>query len=489
MADEKKNIANKATGGLFWTFMERFCAEAVSFVVSIILARLLLPDDYGAVAMVQVFISLANTFVSSGLGTSLVQKKNADNIDFSSAFYFNIAFSLCLYSILFIIAPFVANFYDMPVLRPVLRVLGIRIILASINSIQQAYVAKHMMFKKFFWATFIGTAGAALIGILLAYGGFGVWALVAQYLFNATVDTIVLWFTVKWRPDFVFQWNRLKRLINFGWKVLANSLVITLYDNLRSLIIGKKYSSSDLGFYTKGTSFPKLIVNNINTAVGKVLLPTLSLLQDDYISFKQAMRRAIRTSSFIMLPLMMGLFTIAPHIVSLLLTDKWLPCVPYLRIACIYFAFFPITTVDNQALNAVGKSGIALKLTFVKRGIGIVLILISMNIGIWALAFTDVIVTLLALIIGGYSNRIFFKYNIKEQLLDLGTSFFGAIIMSVGIGVVDHFICQIISSNVIIIISDVIVGGVIYCVCSFTFNRDDTMYVWKRLRNFRRVIS
>lgn len=299
-----------------WRFAERCGAQLVTFIVSIVLARLLAPEDYGVIALVTVFTTILQVFIDSGLGTALIQKKNADDLDFSSVFYFNLIVCLALYGAMFLAAPFIARFYNNPIYVPLVRVLSLTLIISGVKGIQQSYVSKHMLFKRFF-STLGGTLVSAFVGISLAYAGFGVWALVAQYLCNTAIDTMILWITVPWRPKFIFSWSRLKGLLSYGWKLLASSLLDTGYSNLRSLLIGKIYSSSDLAFYNQGDKFPNVIVSNINTSIDSVLLPTMSDVQDNHIAVKNMTRRAIMTSIYIMAPLMMGLAFCAEPIVRL----------------------------------------------------------------------------------------------------------------------------------------------------------------------------
>lgn len=269
-------VKNSILKNFIWRFAERCGAQLVTFIVSIVLARILAPEDYGTIALVTVFTTILQVFVDSGLGTALIQKKDADDLDFSSVFYFNFAVCLILYLGMFIAAPFIAKFYNDVSLTPVVRVISLTIVMSGIKGIQQAYVSRHMMFKRFFFSTIGGTIFSAFFGIALAYAGFGVWALVAQQLSNTVIDTLILWLTVKWRPKLMFSWTRLKGLLKFGWKLLVSALLDTGYSNLRNLIIGKMYSSSDLAFYNQADKFPKVIVTNINTSIDSVLLPTMS---------------------------------------------------------------------------------------------------------------------------------------------------------------------------------------------------------------------
>ena len=339
-----------------WRFAERCGAQLVTFIVSIVLARILAPEDYGTIALITVFTTILQVFVDSGLGTALIQKKNADDMDFSSVFYFNFIVCIILYICMFFSAPFISKFYNDNSLTPVIRVISLTIVISGVKGIQQAYVSKYMMFKRFFFSTIGGTIFSAILGIILAYEGCGVWALVAQQLSNTAIDTLILWLTVKWRPKRIFSWKRLKALLSFGWKLLLSSLLDTCYSNLRNLIIGKLYSSADLAFYNQGDKFPKVIVTNVNTSIDSVLLPTMSGAQDNRERVKNMTRRAIKTSTYIMAPFMMGLAFCAEPIVRLVLTDKWLPCVVFLRIFCITYMFWPVHTANLNAINAMGRS-------------------------------------------------------------------------------------------------------------------------------------
>ena len=456
----ESSLKSKVFSGLFWKFGERIAAQLISLIVSIILARLLLPADYGAVALVMVFITIANVFVSSGFGNALIQKKDADNLDFSSVFYINIALSLVLYAIIFICAPFIAQFYDMEILSPALRVLGIRIPIAAINTVQQAYVSRNMLFKRFFWSTLFGTLASGVVGVVMAYHGFGVWALVAQYLVNTSVDTIVLWFTVRWRPNLAFSWKRAKSLLSFGWKILVSGLIDTGYNQLRSLVIGKMYTSSDLAYYNQGDKYPSLIVVNINTSISSVLFPAMSQHQDNREKVKQITRRAIQVSSYVMWPLMLGLAVVAEPLVSLVLTDKWLPCVPYLRVFCFTYGLWPIHTSNLQALNAIGRSDLFLKLEIIKKTMGIIALLISMQFGPLAMARSLIITGIISTIINSAPNRKLLNYSYFEQMKDLLPSLGLSIVMAVII----YPISLLGLSDFLTIVLQVALGIIIYVI-------------------------
>ncbi len=295
---EGHNSPKSLVNNFVWRFLERTGAQGVTFLVQIILARILDPEVYGTIALVTVFTTIMQVFIDSGLGNALIQKQDADDLDFSSVFYFNMIMCCFLYLLMFFSAPYISAFYNNTELTPVIRVLSLILIISGVKNVQQAYVSRTMQFKRFFFATIGGTIGAAVVGIILACCGFGVWALVVQQLFNTMVDTLILWITVKWRPKMMFSFKRLKKLFSYGWKLLASSLLNTIYTDIRQIIIGKLYTSKDLAFYNRGQQLPKLITNNINASIDSVLLPSMSQVQDNRERVRAMTRCAIKTSTY-----------------------------------------------------------------------------------------------------------------------------------------------------------------------------------------------
>ena len=364
---EESQIRTKTLSNMIWRFAERCGAQGVAFVVSIVLARLLTPTEYGTVALITVFTAIFQVFVDSGMGSALIQKKDADQLDFSTVFYFNVFMCLVVYAILFLAAPLIARFYGDPSLKSMTRVVGLTIVIAGLKNIQQSYVSRHLLFKKFFFSTLIGTITAGVVGIAMAYLGFGAWAVVAQHIVNTLIDTIVLYITVKWRPTKEFSVKRLKGLFGFGWKLLASSLLDTVYNNLRSLVIGKLYSSADLAYYNKGKQIPYVVITNINNSIDSVLLPVMAREQEHIERVKAMLRRSIKTSTYIMAPIMVGISFTAEPLIRLLLTEKWLPSVFFLRIFCITYMVYPIHTANLNAIKAMGRSDLFLKLEIIKK--------------------------------------------------------------------------------------------------------------------------
>ena len=477
---QNKNVISN----LIWRFAERCGAQLVTFIVSVVLARILAPEDYGQIALITVFTTIMQVFVDSGLGTALIQKKDADDLDFSSVFYFNFALCLILYAVMFVAAPFIAGFYDDNTLIPIIRVISLTIVISGVKGIQQSYVSRNMLFKKFFYSTLGGTIFSAFIGIALAYAGFGVWAIVAQQLSNTTIDTLILWLTVKWRPKKMFSWRRLKGLLSFGWKMLASALLDTFYNNIRSLVIGKMYSSSDLAYYDQGKKFPNVIVSNINVSIDSVLLPTMASAQDDKLRVKSMMRRAIKTSTYIMAPLMMGLAFCTEPIVRLVLTDKWLPCVPFLRIFCITYMFYPIHTTNLNAIKAMGRSDLFLKLEIAKKIVGMILLLSTMWFGVMAMAYSLLVSSVLSQIINSWPNRKLLDYGYLEQLKDI----LPGIILAVFMGFCVNLVSLLDLSNIVTLLIQIPLGAVIYIVSSALLHLESFKYLIDMIRPMTRKI-
>lgn len=426
------NNKDKVVSGLFWKFMERIFAQGTSMLVTIVLARMLMPEAYGIVAMVMVFINIANVFVTGGFSSALIQKKDATETDFSTLFYCSLAIACIIYGVLFCCAPVIARFYNTPELTLVLRVFSIRIIFTSYNSIQHAYVARHMIFKKFFFSTSIGTLISGVVGIGLALNGAGVWALVAQYLTNTIVDTMVLAFTIRWRPHLVFSFDSAKNLMRFGWKLLAANLIGTLYGNLRSLLIGKFYTSADLAYYNKGKNFPDLIINNVVTSISSVLFPAMSNAGGDAAVVKTMARRSLKTISYVVFPMMLGMALVARPFIIVLLTEKWEESVIYMQLICLYSAFHTITDANLQAINAMGRSDIVLKLEFIKKPVGLLMILVALPFGVTAVAASLPVNALFTMLVNMQPNRKLLNYTNREQFLDLLPS----VILSICMGIV-----------------------------------------------------
>ena len=477
MGTEKKILTN-----FIWRFAERCGSQIVTFVVSVVLARILAPSDYGTITLVTVFTTILQVFVDSGLGTALVQKKDADDLDFSSVFYVNCALCLVLYLGMFAAAPLIAKFYENTELVPIIRVISLTVVVSGLKNVQQAYVSRNMQFKRFFYSSIGGVVFSAVLGIALAKAGCGVWALVAQQLSNVAINTAILWITVKWRPKKMFSRERLKGLLSFGWKLLVSALLDTGYSTLRNLIIGKVYSTADLAYYDQGDKFPKVIVTNINTSIDSVLLPSMSSEQDDRERVKNMTRRAIKTSTYIMAPLMMGLAFCAEPVVTLVLTEKWLPCVPFLRIFCITYMFWPVHTANLNAIKAMGHSDWFLKLEIIKAVFCLAALLATVNFGVTAIAYSALFTSAASQIINAWPNKKLLGYGYLEQVRD----FAPGILLAVAMGVCVYFIGCIPLPTAVTLVIQVVSGAVIYFGASYVLKLEELKYLLGIVKSFRK---
>lgn len=416
--------------GFLWKFCEQVMSQIMLFVISIVLARLLTPHDYGEVALVNVFIIILSVFVTSGFSTSLIQKKEADQLDFSTIFYCSLFFSFLIYIFLFIFSPYIASFYRNKNLISVVRVLGLVLPILSINSIQQAYVARHLAFKKIFFSTTLATACSGIISIALAKLGFGVWSLVFQYIINNFLSMIVLFFQISWKPKLIFSITRAKSLLNYGWKVMVADFLGNFFAQLRSLVIGRFYSPSDLAFYNRGQQFPNLLSNNIDTTISSVLFPYMSSAANEPKKLKNIVRRSLRISSFLIMPLMFGLMVTAKPIILLLLTEKWIKAVPFMQWLCIANAFSTVTNANLQVMKASGRSDILLKIELIKKPVYLVLLFLSVKISILSVAVTMAIYSIYAAFVNIGPNKRIIGYSYTEQIKDIVPSLTLSVLMA-----------------------------------------------------------
>lgn len=462
---------------LLWKLLERFGTQGLQFIIQIILARLLLPSDYGILALVVIFITIANVFVQSGLSTSLIQKKVVDQVDYSSVLYISLGIAGILYCLLYFTAPLIGVFYDNDSLVLVLRVLALTLFPGAFNSIQNAIVSRTMQFKRLFYSSVGAGIVSGIVGIYLAYHDFGIWALVFQQLSNQLCITLILWFTVKWRPTLQFSLERVNILYSFGWKLLVSSLIDTTYRDLRSLIIGKVYTPAMLGYYNRGQQFPQLIISNINGSIQSVMLPALAAQQDYSDRVKSMMRRSIVTSSFIVFPMMVGLAVVAEPLVLLLLTEKWLPSVPFIQIFCFSYALWPIHTANLQAINAMGRSDIFLKLEIIKKVLGLVILAVSLPFGVYYLALSENVSSIISSFINASPNKKLLNYGYGEQIKDILPS----LLLSLVMGVIVYLLLFLGLSPLITMLLQIVVGTIVYVGLALLFKLECFTYLVQTL--------
>lgn len=477
----ENNLKAKVFSSLIWKFLERIGTQGIQFIIQLFLARLLTPKDYGTIALITIFINVAGVFVYSGFSSALIQQKEIDEEDISSVFYTSLGISIVMYIILFIMAPYIANFYKIKELIPIIRVLSITLIIGVFNSIQSAIISRRMEFKKFFYSSLGAIIISGGMGIVLAYKGYGVWTLVYQQIISQIITFIILYSIVDWRPKLLYSLKKVKKLFSYGSKLLCSSLLDTLYGNLVGLIVGRMYSSIDLAYYNRGNTFPSLIVNNFNGSIQAVIFPALASVQHDKIRVKEIMRRGIMTSSYIVFPAMVGLIVIAEPMIRLILTEKWLPCVPYLRIFCLVYALWPIHTANLQAINAIGRSDIFLKLEIIKKIIGTSIILVTSRYSPYTMALGMIFSGIISSIINSYPNKKLLNYSYIEQMKDIIPALFVSMIM----GIVVYLIQLLHYSDILTILLQVIFGGIIYIILSYMTRNESFIYLFDILKKKR----
>lgn len=458
---------------LIWRLGERFGAKMVQFLVQMILAKMLAPEIWGTIGLILIFIEVLQVFIESGLGNALIQKKDADDLDFSTVFYFNCVICGAAYLLMFFAAPLIAWFYKAPELTSAIRVMSLVLVVSGLKNVQQAYVSKNMLFKRFFFATLIGTVTAAVIGIAMAYFGFGLWAIIAQNLINVTIDTCILWITVKWRPKRAFSFQRLKQLYSFGWKLFASSLMEVIYLKLRGLIIGKKYSKEDLAYYTYGEYFPQFITSILNSSIDSVLLPSMSSVQDSRENVKNMTRRAIKIGTYILMPFMVGIMVCAGPVVRIVLTEDWLPVIPYLRILCISYAFMPIHTANLNAIKAIGRSDTYLKLEIIKKFVDFASILATMFISVKAMVYGVLVASIISQVINAWPNKKLLGYSYLEQVADMIPQIIASTIM----GAVIYLINLVDIHYLLMLAIQIPLGVIVYIICSKLMHIDSFDYL------------
>ena len=459
--------------------MERFSIQIVSFIISIVLARILSPDEYGVIAIIFIFINLANVIVDGGLNTALIQKKNADSTDFSTIFWFCLLLSAVFYILLYFAAPLIARFYDNDTLIPVLRVLSLILFANSFSSVQKAYVSRHMLFKKLFWVNAVAVVISGAVGLIMALRGFGVWALVGQSLSSPLICCLMMWFTINWRPTLEFSKHRFLRLFDYGWKIFLTNFIVAIFEDIRGLVIGKIYQPSALAFFDRGKTMPNMLMSNITSSINTVLLPAFADEQDDRARVKQMMRRSVQVSYYFVLPLLVGFFFAAKNIILVLLTEKWLPAVPFVRIFCVAFILMPIQNINMTAIKSLGYSSITLKLEIIKKIIEAIILVISFMFDVYAVAWGIVIYNFVCIFINLAPSKKLVDYGWGEQLKDVLPTLIASAIMGVAV-----YSCSYFPFSIIIVLTiQLIVGPIVYYVLSRIIKLEGYEYLSSYLKS------
>jgi O-antigen/teichoic acid export membrane protein len=464
-------LRSKITKGVFWQGLERVGSYGIGFVVSIVLARRLSPDEFGIIAIMLVFITLSNVFIDSGFSTALIQKKDMNESDCCSVFYINIVMSLVLYAILFFASPYIAEFYKTESLTLYLQVFSLILIIRSFSLVHNALLRKRMLFHLSFRISWIALITSGIVGIVMAYSDCGVWSLIAQQLTNAIVMTIMQWILVKWHPQWLFDWKRTKELFSFGWKMFCSSFLDTLYNDIYSIVIGKIADIKMLSFYDRGKQYPKYGMDIINSTIGSVLLPAFAELQDDRPKMKRLAQQGLISIMFVVAPALAFLFVFADSITILLLTEKWLPSVIFIRLCCISFFFWPFATTNLQIITACGRGDVFLILEIIKKTQAALIIVITYRFGVMTMVATGTAFCLLSMVENAWYNRKLIDYGPCQQLWDIAP----ITIITVAVSAISYFITISVHSIWLKLISGTIVFGVLYLVSTYlthTFPRD-----------------
>lgn len=464
---------SQVTRSFGWSAIERFSVQGISFLLSIIIARMVSPTSYGLIVMVQIFLSFSQVFIDGGFATALIQKKNADETDFCTVFFFNLGVAVCIYLLLFFLAPVIANFYEEPQLIYITRVISLNLIFSSLSIVQRTRLTINLDFKTQTKASLIAVIISGAIGIVCAYNGFEVWALVIQGLINQLIISIVLIFLSRWRPKAIFSVQSFKSLFSFGSKLMISNILTSLYINITNLVIGKKYSSADLAFYNRGFTLSQFPSTNLSEVMNRVIYPILTKVQDDLDSLRKEYLKYLHLSYYIILPLMGGLCILAKPLIEVLLTPKWLEAVPYLQIFCLNFMLYPLQLQAGNPVAAIGHSGILLKAQIIKRIVSFVILVITLTISIPAVCWGILVSSAFEAVVNVFICRkeidVGFKMHIK--------TLFDVVLLNIVMCFFVFFVTIFITNPLYKLIIGTLIGVFVYFLLTWIFNIREKVYL------------
>jgi len=468
------SLKQKTVSGVSWSFIDSFAKHGITFIFGIILARLITPREFGLIGMTTVFVAFLQPFVTSGLPNALIRKIDCKQEDYSTVFYYNLVISVLVYLILFLSAGAISNFFDEPRLKLIIRVSSLNIIINSFSVVQNVILVKRIDFKLLTKITIISVGGAGIVGITMAYRGFGVWSLVAKHLTIGIITTLLLWIWNKWRPSMVFSWKSFKELFSFGSKMLASVLLNTGHQHIYSLVIGKYFSASDLGFYTRAQNFKKLPSQNINGVVQRVTYPVLSSLQEDIPRLKAAYQKLIKSTMFITFILMMGMAAVARPMIITLIGDQWLPSVIYLQLLCFVGMWYPLHSINLNMLQVQGRSDLFLKLEIIKKILAVPAIMIGILLGIEAMIIAMIFNSLVAFFLNSFYSGKLIGYSSFDQLKDILPS----LLFALGIGSIVFIIGTLLpTADYLTLIIQLAIATLLFFAGSEILNFKDYLYL------------
>lgn len=473
------SLKQQTFSGVIWSSIERFSVQGIQFILSLIIARQLLPSDYGLIAILNIFMAIANCFVNSGFSSALIQKQNRTNNDFSTVFYFNIIVGIIMYLILLNSAPYIASFYEQPILKIIIIWVGLNIIINSFTTVQNAILAINLNFRKQTLISLTAVTISGIIAIYMAFNNYGVWTLVIQGLLNSCINALLLWIGSNWQPQFTFSISSFKELFSFGSKLLISSLLHTLYTNLYTLIIGKVFQPKELGLYSKAYSLSQYPSTNITGILNRVLFPVLCRIQNNDEKLTEKFYLSIKLTSFIVFPLMIGLATISEPFIRLVLTEKWITIVPFLQILCLAYMWDPIMNMTANLLNVKHRSDYALTAEIIKKVFAIIILFITLPFGIKVMCWGLLIYSLFDLIIISlFTRKILPKVTFYNHLKNLLPSLLQSAIM----GGVIMLIINLITNTWIQLICGILIGIIIYLILSTIFCKNEINYLLQLIK-------
>lgn len=468
-----ESLKRKTVKGIVWSTLERFSVAGVNFIFGLILARLLMPTDYGAIAMLSIFMAIAQTFIDSGFSNALIRKPDRTETDNATAFYFNIGVGLAAYFSLYLAAPYIAQFYKTSILIPLTRIMGLNLLLNSLCVVQQALLTARIDFKTQAKISLNAAVVSGLVGIGFAYAGYGVWALAIQSVLASVIRTILLWILAKWRPKAKFSKQSFRNLFGYGSKLLASGLLDTIYNNLYTIVIGKRFSVATLGVYSRADQWANFLAINVTGILQRVTFPILSSIQNEDERLRVNYRKFLRVSGFVIFPLMMGLAAIADPLTRFILTDKWADSIPLLRILCFALMFYPIHAINLNLLQVKGRSDLFLRLEIYKKILGVATLCVTIPMGITAMCVGRVFTSWVALAMNTHYTGKLIHLGFFQQLKD----YIPTLLNSFSMGVIVYGVTLIVPSSGLQLLTGVIIGASYYILSNYLLKTME----WKEL--------
>ena len=478
MISEQSSLKEKTVKGVMWSSIDRFSTQGIQFVFSILIARLLLPSDYGAVAMLNIFLSISQSFIDCGFGTALIRKLDRTDTDFSTVFYFNIVVGLFFYIVLWLASPYIAAFYEIPLLEDITKVLALTFVFSSFSGVHSAKLSITIDFKTIAKISIIVTILTGSVGLWMAYNGYGVWALVIQAVSWSLLRTVLLWLFVRWIPKWIFSWKSFRGMFSFGSKLLISGLIDTTYKNIYTLVVGKVFSSTTLGLYSRASGLAQYPSSNITSVLQGVTFPVLSSIQNETERLADAYKRFLRISAFIIFPLMVGLAAVADPLVRLVLTDKWEGCIYLLQIVCFSMMWYPIHAINLNLLQVKGRSDFFLKLEIIKKIQGVTILCVTIPMGIVVMCYGQIVGSLLSLVYNTYYTKKLIGYGYIAQMKDLLHILIHSLAMGVGV----WCIVQIFDSLWLQLVVGILFGAVYYIVRAYFLHFEELKEVISLVR-------